>query len=479
MTDTAHAPAFQSKFAPNADLHHRCEPCRPAVTLTEGELTGARWQYGREGEPPAAADLRFLANGLIGGYDHRSARLWRIEQGVLSLYGGDGRRSVRFDRPDMDGPRLVLRGQDLLDPAAAPLRLEQSAPPEEGVVKTLHAPGFRIPYPDLRNRDLVPPPVLQAMEGSWARGQFPAGTVEFRRLNDVFVAKEGLVFTAGLELIPTSRTQHSQAEIAWAREAIIAARSGGGMPGLQGAIHVLCKKRGVSHYGHWLLEMFPKAVLAWQHFDPAGLRFIVPEMPGRPGATIAASLQRIGLRASAIVPLGDAPVHVERLLMVDGLSAHGAYLSPLAVAAVEPLGWDIPPGPDRLLFVTRDGMGARRFRTEAAVAARARAAGYRLFDPGGATLIEQVAAFAGARRIVGMMGAGLTNIVFARRGAQVTVLAPADLPDTFFWFIAGLRGLGYREIRCALAERHDGTADWDRELEFPEQYVAEIFAATA
>jgi capsular polysaccharide biosynthesis protein len=325
----------------------------------------------------------------------------------------------------------------------------------------------------LYNADLIPDPVRRAVETSWTRGVFAERKIKIRAFADVFVAKEGLVFDRALRLVRSSVTQHSTSEIEWARGAIVSALGAGDTPRLSGTC-VLCKKRGAGNYGHWLIEMFPKAVVAQQQLPGEAMRFLVPDAKGRLGAAIEASMQRLGVCKERLVRLDDAPVRVDRLVMVDGLTEHGVYMSPLAVAAAEALSWDVPIKQDRLLYIARSA-GHRKFRDEAEVLRRASAAGYRVFDPGAVSLLEQAATFAGARTIVGIMGAALTNIVFAWPSTEVIALAPATMPDTFFWFIAGLRGLRYREIRCPLYGPVRGVAPWDRDLVFPEDIAQEIF----
>ncbi len=450
----------------------------PADQIDEVALLGTPWRYGHDGRVPSTDCFRLLPDGGIGGYDHPNERGWRIDDGVLALLAADGSCTVRFDAVAVEHGRQVLRGRYLRDPAAGiTLRLEQASAeaaiaPE--TVKTILSPGFSIAPPLLRNGHLIPPGVQATLTPIWQSGSFPAMPIQFSVLREAIIAKEGLVFTADLALVPASITQHSPAEIDWARSAAAAALTEGSLPRIDGTA-VLCKKRGVGNYGHWLLEMFPKAVLATQHLAFAEMRFIVPDASGALRDTILATLRRIGVVGARCLPRGDAPVRVERLVMVDGMTTHGSYMSPLAVAAVEPLSWDVLAGSDRLLYLSRGSAGHRRFRNEADVAAIARAAGYRIFDPGTAALHEQIAVFAGARHIVGILGAALTNTVFAPPTAAVTVLAPANMPDTFFWFIAGLRGQSYEEVRCELEGPIRGVADWDRDMIFPEDLAATIF----
>lgn len=333
------------------------------------------------------------------------------------------------------------------------------------VLKTLRSPAFSAPHPVVHNRQLIPAPVAAAMAPAWYKGTFDERLVTIRLLEDVVVVDDALVFTPALDLVPGTGRHHEPERLEAGRAAVERALADGLAP--RPGTHALCKRRGVGNYGHWLMEMFPIAVTAQRHVGDPELRFIVPRVPPPLGAAIDAAMLGIGAQGGRVTHHGGLPLRVERLVLVEGLTDHGAYMSPLAVEAVGTLAWDVRPGADRLLYVTRESASTRRFADPAEVAALARENGYTPFDPGRAGLYAQIAAFAGARRIVGVMGAGLANIVFAPTDAEVTVLAPAEMPDTFFWFIAALRGLRHTEIRCLPEGPAEGMLPYDRTLAFP------------
>lgn len=341
------------------------------------------------------------------------------------------------------------------------------------LVQQLVSPAFTLPPPRLDNQEVIPPDVRAACDAAWNHGPYAPRPVTFRLFRDVIVAAEGLAFTADLRLIAGTERGYRPEEIVAVRELVASAGAQRPLPLVEGTC-LLCVKRGVEKYGRWLLEMFPGAVLGWENLGFPDLRFIVPRLPGQLGAVIADGLRLLGIEGETAVPLDGAPTRVARLVVIDGLTAHGGYMSPLAVAAVRRAVADIAPGADRALYLPRLATGHRLFRDEAAIVARAREAGFRAFDPGAASFAEQVAAFAGAQRIAGVMGAALTNIVFAPPGAEVTVFAPANMADTSFWFIAGQCGLRYREVRCALAGPSSGEMPWDGPLAFPDA-AADLF----
>lgn len=339
--------------------------------------------------------------------------------------------------------------------------------PDDSVLLTLASPGFDAGYPRILHKDLIPRPVLDVMEWAWRTSRFAERPVRVARLSDVWVAREGLVFDRGGHLYRETITQHSGAEIEDAHAAVLAAMAGGPERGEstdgKGPV-LLCKKRGVGNYGHWMMEMLPKAHLVHSRLPELDARFLVAQAPEHLNNAMAFSLSMLGIDLARTIVADDTPRRFADLLLVDGLSEHGGYMSPLVLEGVDAVARDTAPAGVERLFVTRRSTGFRRVVDEDALAAHAEACGYRLVEPGMLSLPEQVALFKGASRIVGVMGAAMTNIAFAPPGARVVNLAPAGMPDTFFWFIATLRGLNYTEVRCAQDGPVRGVMPWDTDL---------------
>ncbi|WP_448207494.1 glycosyltransferase family 61 protein [Azospirillum sp. sgz302134] len=355
--------------------------------------------------------------------------------------------------------------------------------PTDADLLSLPSPAFDARPPAIRHPDLIPEPILQAMRGTWAMGRFAERRVRVLRLRNVWVAKEGLVFDRDGALYRETVTQHSPAEVAAAQDAVLAAiasgagASGMGAPDRDGPV-VLCKKRGVGNYGHWMMEMLPKAHLVHTHLPELGARFLVADVPGALRASMGASLALLGIDPARAVVVGDAPRRFAELLLVEGLTEHGAYMSPLVMDCVEALARAVGERPARPLFVTRQAMGFRRLVGEDALLLRAQEAGCVPVEPALLPLPDQIALFKGAARVTGVMGAAMTNIAFAAPGTPVALLTPAGMPDTFFWFIATLRGLDYTEIRCAQAGPVRGNMPWDTDLILDPADAAELLGPT-
>lgn len=341
----------------------------------------------------------------------------------------------------------------------------------------LDSPSFRIAAPEIRHLEIIPDSVAQAMRVSWDRGTFPSGTVTFSLLEDVHVVEEGLVFDASGRLLKGSITQHAPAEIARGFAKVQTAMRDLSAPRRGGTL-VLCTKRGARNFGHWLIEMLPKAYFSHRHLASHAPGFIVPAVDGPLREVIADSLAMLRIDASSVLRSGPEPVRYERLILMEGLTHHGVYMSPLVLECLDALAAGVDgKGPEKL-FVTRSNL-SRRLVNEAEIQRRAVAKGYTLLTPGCLPLAHQIAAFRNARDIIGVMGAELTNIAFAPSGARVLNIAPAGMPDTFVWFIAGLRGHSYSELRCAQAGPIRGVARWDTDLVLDPNDLHDLFGGAA
>lgn len=347
--------------------------------------------------------------------------------------------------------------------------------PDDAVLLSLTSPSFDARYPRIVNKELIPPPILQAMEWAWNTPHFPERPVRVARLSDVWVAREGLVFDRDGNLYAETVTQHSEAEVAQAHALVREAMGLGWEADREGPV-LLCKKRGIGNYGHWMMEMLPKAHLVHSRLPDLDLRYLVADVPGRLRETMAFSLDMLGIDLARTIVADDLPRPIADLVIVDGLTQHGGFMSPLAVGTAEALADGVEARNADRLFVTRQATGFRRIVGEDALIDRARSHGYTLVDPGAIPLPEQIALFKGAARIVGVMGAAMTNIVFAPPGARVVNLTPAGMPDTFFWFIATLRGLDYTEVRCEQSGPVQGTMPWDTDMVLPPDLWDDLLA---
>ncbi|MCP9319012.1 glycosyltransferase family 61 protein [Acetobacter persici] len=337
-------------------------------------------------------------------------------------------------------------------------------------VAEVTSPAFQLAPPRVLNPDYIPAHILDAMRPGWFTGAFPAGRVRVTKLFDVYVTQEGLVFTQDKKLVQESITQHTPEECAQGLAQILQAEQ------TQSVQHVtpsslLLRKRGEQNYGHWMVELLPKLWLAEEHLPLCSL--VVPQVGG--------NFARV-LRDSVALSTGFVPLYhpmsqqdvsfFKELVLVDGLSNHGVYMSPLAFSRTDAMVASVPGAQVRKLYLTRKNR-ARSIKDEDSLMDFLQEQGFLCLDPADLTLLEQIKLFKNAECVVGVMGAAMTNIMFCRKGTRVINLAPGTMPDTFFYFIAGLRGLDYYEIRGKLCEDSES---WDVPFDIERDHLAHVLS---
>ena len=86
-----------------------------------------------------------------------------------------------------------------------------------------------------------------------------------------------------------------------------------------------------------------------------------------------------------------------------------------------------PEKAGRLIYVSRRDVRQRALLNEDELVAALAPLGFETVVPGELSVVEQIQAFSGARFIVGIHGAALTNIVFAPYDAAILVVTSAAI----------------------------------------------------
>ncbi len=306
----------------------------------------------------------------------------------------------------------------------------------------LLSPAFKTHEPDIRNGALIPEPQWRAMAISLKRGVFSNRVTKVRQIDNAIVAGEGLVFDRSSRLVPGTNLLMADDIV---EKFSLQAREvhEGGVRRIAG-LSLLCKTRAAENFGHFLVDMFPKAWLARQLFPTKQITYIIQNTPIVQVAVDA--LVGVGINPFSISVTDSRPVLCEALLVIDGLTSHGVYQSPISIRALTDLAEAVPAGPHDKIYVRRDAQ-SRALLNQDVVENVLRERGFAVVDPGKMRLAEQIAIFKGATTIVGPLGAALTNIAFCPMGSRVIAITSQSFPDTFFWFISQHRKHEFREVR--------------------------------
>ena len=317
---------------------------------------------------------------------------------------------------------------------------------EDLKVFTCKSPAFSTRYPDITRKDLVPDNVLRAMEKSWNRTRFDESDINAYELKKVYVVDDGIVLNQEFLPIPIATTwQMGTDKIDAARKKCHMAVASGDLT-RRNSRTVLCRKPGFENYGHWSIEMFPLVLLARRHLGICDINV------NRPGAMLSRVMNRmldlIEQPSDKVIWSDGSPAYFERLIVIDGMTRHGTFMSPIAPALLRTLEGRIAERKtDRKLFITRGASPKRKLINEDSLWQKYRDKGFTKVDPGLLSLDEQISFFRDANEVVGVIGAALTNLVFCKAGTEVTIWVPDAMPDTFFWFLCQHLNLQYREIR--------------------------------
>jgi hypothetical protein len=261
----------------------------------------------------------------------------------------------------------------------------------------------------------------------------PSGVVTVGRS----VVEETLlhVFPEGMSALRDGPVWMMQAPFAWRR--------------IDAAEHLLCGNG--DNYYHYLLD----GLVRWRAAPPCGLPAILP-WTGRPFQQEVLPLLPGLAQRGMLLSAGHA-IEVERLLWLPNLTGAGHGFHPAirsTAAAIRSAIHIVTPGPPDLYISRRDSTN-RHLVNEAEVEAFCVQRGFIPVQLAGMPAADQVALFAGARRIVAPHGAGLANLLFCEPGTSVLELQMEGYDAGCFRNLANTMGLVWRQVSGPMVSFHE------------------------
>jgi len=351
------------------------------------------------------------------------------------------------------------------------------AMPENCVYAEFVSPAFPTTYPTVIHKERISAAALSAMEDSWNTRLFAERKIRLLQLTDVFVAGEGIVFDRVGRVYGDILTQQAPEHIERAAAQVAAAIESGDHE-TRTEPTVLCVKPGWQNYGHWLVEILPIADAAKRALGEDDLRFLIPNtFAPVMKKVVDDSLSIVGVAANRVSSYSFLPVFAKRLFVMHGMTHHGVYMSPLVFDTLNRL-QDHTIGSDKMnIYIKREQYLSRSIENEAEIDEFMHSRGFFAFYPERFSLKEQISFFSGAKNIVGVAGAAMTNICFARAEARVLLLYPERMTDTFFWFMANHRKLDFVDVRCAQSGPSRSHLPWDSSLRVEIQDLQELLTS--
>lgn len=195
-------------------------------------------------------------------------------------------------------------------------------------------------------------------------------------------------------------------------------------------------------YFHWMFDIVPILHDYQSSFGDGVLCYTNTEFPFQ-----KETLLRLGIMDRVV------PASADRALYSPLVIATGCQRDfGVPTAAVSDLlrtlflHGDTDQPPLRRIFVGRRGAGSRRLLNEDALAGKLEQLGFDSINCGRLTIAEQARLFSSASIIVGVHGAALTNIVFAKPGAVVIELMPPNYSHPCYEQLSFVRRLRFNRL---------------------------------
>jgi hypothetical protein len=208
---------------------------------------------------------------------------------------------------------------------------------------------------------------------------------------------------------------------------------------------------GSRTWGHWLLDMLPKIVLAEAAY-PDKFTFVIPapksqhSAPDHFDTAVVDSLAAYGIGPNRLLHVLPDKIYQFRALhdiadiVCDGM--HPGVLDVMRERVKVPRA-----SGNRLTSILRGDVGRRTIVNLAAIDDVLRQHRAATLDPSRALFAAQVNAFRGSEIIVGDLGSNIAASIYMQRDASIVTLAPSGWYDGYFVNIFQRLGLRHADIR--------------------------------
>lgn len=206
-------------------------------------------------------------------------------------------------------------------------------------------------------------------------------------------------------------------------------------------------ENAAGNYGHWLVDGIGMLHLVLREYSLDQIdHFLVPVM--RYGFQKEALLG-IGIPSEKIIEIPVlACYQFEQLICASAPRGHSSCITPgwlidgyrnvLLPADISPVG--------KRLYISRRDAGSRKFVNEDEIIELLERHDFEAVEMSTYNFSEKVALFAHADIIIGLTGAGMTNMMFCSPNAHVIELFPTSYVTYFYASMAGYLGLDYRPL---------------------------------
>jgi hypothetical protein len=227
-------------------------------------------------------------------------------------------------------------------------------------------------------------------------------------------------------------------------------------------------------WGHWLLDMLPKIVLA-ESVAPKRFTFAVPgaitepELNPRYVGSVMDSLAAYDIDAGRLLRIQPGKLYrFNNLFDIIDIQCNGMH--PEVVAVMQRM-VNVPASPRRKLTAVMRGSGTHRQIVNAGQIDEllTRAEAVRI-DPSRASFADQVRAFRESDTIVGDLGSNIAAVIYARPETGIVTLGPSGWNDYFFIPTFQRAEMYHADVRGVSVPRDSGSIALAPYLVDPEHF---------
>jgi capsular polysaccharide biosynthesis protein len=230
---------------------------------------------------------------------------------------------------------------------------------------------------------------------------------------------------------------------------------------------------GSHNYGHFLFDGLGAAAM---------LSFLLPRGSVTLVSKGLSSWQRQiieALNLSDSYAQVSGPLRCRRMVANTTLSMHVAHPTGFIRPIFDMLRFrfGLPGGHGKRVMISRRLAGKRRLVNREAIEAVAISRGYEVICPETLSVAEQAQAFAGARSVVGEVGAAMANIGFCNPGASILEIQAPPLIDSWIKSTSMIMGLRWHVLHAEPVVREDQRFPAEPGIAFASYIDPEEFAA--
>ncbi|MEL6323756.1 MAG: glycosyltransferase family 61 protein [Pseudomonadota bacterium] len=197
------------------------------------------------------------------------------------------------------------------------------------------------------------------------------------------------------------------------------------------------------NFFHFTSQVLPRLALMSEVVDVQAVDHVITPSPLR--GFMRAWLLKLGFTDDQLIPMPDLPVICERAVVTNNPGDDNG-LPAWAIDYLRQKMSPVPAAQSRRLFITRDDAPTRRLLNQNALQPLIEEHGFESVSMSGRSVAEQADLFASADVILGVHGAALVNLVFAKPGTRVVELIPKNHLNPCFLRLAQTAGLAHRLV---------------------------------